>query len=411
MLAFLFPRFHSRYAASPFAALLASFGEWLIASGYSRDPARDHVRRLHQALERHGPLEPDRVFSSGELSKLFAVTAGKPYRAWMSRATQRAFARFLSERQQLLVERDGRRFGQLLATYRRYLVEARGLAASTSEQHLSTVASFLAAAVPAAAGLEALTLIAVEDFVTAAGQRVTRHTLQHTVAQVRAFLRYCFEHGLIGDRLDRIDTPRAYRDELPPRALAWPLVQGLLASIDRSSKGGWRDHAMLYLMAHFGLRPSEVAALTVESINWRAKTLNVAQRKTRSLLVLPVTDEAGGVLAEYLQRGRPASGHKELFLRRRSPAGPITHYAVCDAYEKRARESGLPLAGSSSYALRHAFAMRLLDQGVAVKTIGDLLGHRTLEATCVYLRLQTEALRPVALPVPGEPEHARVAHA
>ncbi len=73
---------------------------------------------------------------------------------------------------------------------------------------------------------------------------------------------------------------------------------------------------------------------------------------------------------------------------------------VCNVFNKRARESGLPLDGVSSYALRHSFAMRLLRQGVGVKTIGDLLGHHSLESTCVYLRIETDMLRTVALAVP-----------
>jgi integrase/recombinase XerD len=72
---------------------------------------------------------------------------------------------------------------------------------------------------------------------------------------------------------------------------------------------------------------------------------------------------------------------------------------VCDIFQKRVREAGLP-SGYSSYSLRHAFAMRLLTRGVGLKMIGDLLGHRSFESTCVYLRLDTEALRMVALPLP-----------
>ena len=78
----------------------------------------------------------------------------------------------------------------------------------------------------------------------------------------------------------------------------------------------------------------------------------------------------------------------------------MRNYAVVDIYEKRARLSGLPLAATSSYCLRHAFAMRLLRRGVGIKAIGDLLGHHSLEATCVYLRVDTDMLREVALPVP-----------
>jgi site-specific recombinase XerD len=106
-------------------------------------------------------------------------------------------------------------------------------------------------------------------------------------------------------------------------------------------------------------------------------------------------------MRRYLREGRhSASGQQELFLRVRRPAGALKHTAVCDIFQKRARECGLPPGRYSAYSLRHGFALRLLERGVGVKAIGDLLGHRSLESTCVYLRLDTEALRTVALPVP-----------
>jgi site-specific recombinase XerD len=229
-----------------------------------------------------------------------------------------------------------------------------------------------------------------------------RQSLQHPIAQLRAFLRYCHDCGDILEQLDAIDTPRTYRDALPPRALAWNLVQHLLRSVDRSSTAGWRDYAILHLMSHYGLRPSEIVAITLESIDWETKTLRVEQCKTRSTLILPLSNQTLFLLKRYLHHGRASSSHSELFLRVRTPAGPIERTAITDIYEKRARLSGLPLQGSSSYCLRHAFAMRLLKRGVGIKTIGDLLGHRTLESTCVYLRLQTDVLREVALPVPRQ---------
>ena len=119
--------------------------------------------------------------------------------------------------------------------------------------------------------------------------------------------------------------------------------------------------------------------------------------------MLPLTERTALVLKHYLRHGREHSGHRGLFLRVRTPAGPLTHYAVGDAFKKRAQQSGLALQGYSAYSLRHGFAMRLLNRGVGVKAIGDLLGHRTLESTCVYLRLHSDALREVALPVPQLP--------
>ncbi|HYW75618.1 MAG TPA: tyrosine-type recombinase/integrase [Gammaproteobacteria bacterium] len=396
MLTALFPKYHRRYLESPVADWLVEFADWLVAAGYARDPAHAHVRRLKQALEARGSVTPEAEFSVAELTTMFTSPRGQP----LFRATQRVFERFLAGRGRLTVEPDPNRFRPLLDAYRRYLNETRGLAAGTISQHLTTVSVFLDEAVPPDASLHDLAPQAVEQFVIAAAQRLKRQSLQHTVAQLRAFLRFCHDSGELRERLDIIDTPRTYRDELPPRALAWDLVQKLLRSIDRSHTLGCRDHAILYLMAHYGLRPSEIVCLTLDSIDWANKTLRVEQRKTRSMLVLPLSDQALRVLKRYLRCGRPGSARPQLFLRGRSPAGSLKHTAVCSIYENRARRSGLPLQGSSSYSLRHAFAMRLLERGVGIKVIGDLLGHHTLESTCVYLRLQTEALREVGLPLP-----------
>lgn len=399
MLNDLFPKYHRRYAESPVADWLVGFADWLVSTGYAHDPAHDHVRRLKQVLERHKSVTSDTKFSVAELTTMFTSAKQLP----LFRGTQRAFERFLVAHERLIIEPDASRFAPLLDAYQHHLIEARGLAPSTVRQHLLTVTVFLAQDVPPEASLLDLSRQAVEGFVVAAGQRLKRQSLQHPIAQLRAFLRYCHDHGDIRERLDTIDTPRTYRGELPPRAMAWNLVQRLLRSIDRSSTAGWRDYAILHLMAHYGLRPSEIVTLTLESIDWAARTLRVEQCKTRSTLVLPLSDQTLRLLKRYLRCGRPGSTYPELFLRARTPAGPIQRTAICDLYEKRARQSGLPLQGSSPYCLRHAFAMRLLDRGVGIKAIGDLLGHRTLESTCVYLRLQTEALRGVALPLPHQP--------
>ena len=153
-------------------------------------------------------------------------------------------------------------------------------------------------------------------------------------------------------------------------------------------------------MAYYGLRPSEIAALRLDSIDWAAGTLRVEQRKTQSVLILPLAGRTLRLLRRYLQSGRSNSDLSHLFLRMRSPIKPLKHYGVIDVFAYRAEKSGLSLGRASSYSLRHAFAMRLLRRGVGVKAIGDLLGHRSLEATCAYLRADIDMLRTVALPLP-----------
>ncbi len=404
MITDLFPKYYRQYTESPVASWLVRFADWLESVGYAHDPAHNHVSRLKQVLERQEPIPLDVKFSVAELTKMFTSSANQQPKF---RGTQHAFEKLLSARGQLIIEPDSSRFQPLLSAYRHHLIEARGLASATVNPHLSTASAFLAQAVPPETSLLELSGQAVERFVIAASQRMKRQSLQHTIAQLRAFLRYCHDCGDILERLDTIDTPRTYRGELPPRALAWNLVQRLLSSVDRSSTAGWRDYAILHLMAHYGLRPSEIVVITLDSIDWEAKALRVAQCKTQSTLILPLSNQTLSLLKHYLHYGRPGSSRSELFLRVRTPAGPIDRTAITDIYEKRARLSGLPLQGTSSYCLRHSFAMRLLKRGVGIKTIGDLLGHRTLESTCVYLRLQTDVLREVALPVPRQPSVRR----
>jgi integrase/recombinase XerD len=395
MLEQLFPKHHRRYEASPFSEQLELFAQWLVDTGYRHDVAHGHVRRLRQVLElANRPLAS--TLGRVDLDRLFVGSSDGARVA----ATRRAFSRCLADRGQWCPDADARPHAHVLDAYGDHLSAVRGLSPQTVSQHISTVESFLEDALPAGLVVGDLTREQIERHVVATGKRISRQSLQHWVARLRSFLRFCHMQGLLAARLDAIDTPRVYRGELPPKAIPWASVQELLRSVDRRQSMGWRDYTILYLMAHYGLRPCEVVALRMDSIDWQAKTLRVEQRKTRSVLLLPLADRTLRVIKRYLNSGRPGSARAELFLRARGPSGAIKHTAVCSIYQGRVARSGLALQGTSAYCLRHSFAMRLLERGVGIKAIGDVLGHRGLESTCVYLRLQLGALRDVALPVP-----------
>lgn len=237
--------------------------------------------------------------------------------------------------------------------------------------------------------LSALTQREIEAFIELRSRDLSRHSMQHLVAHLRAFLRFCYEHGELNSRLDQvIDTPRAHLGELLPRAAEWRTVRSLLASIDRTRRAGWRDYCILHLIAHYGLRPSEVVTLCLDSIDWEQCILRVNQRKTLTALSLLLAGSTMRVLRQYhaVERDRQGWTHPELFLRACCPSGPLLRTAVCDIFEKRIRAAKLGTT-SDVYCLRHAFAMRLLTRGVGVKLIGDLLGRRRLDTTCTYLML------------------------
>ena len=116
---------------------------------------------------------------------------------------------------------------------------------------------------------------------------------------------------------------------------------------------------------------------------------------------MPLTDEVASALLDYLHHRSPTTGHRRLFCRVRVPPGPIQATAVSDAFDVWAARAGLRLpAIGGPHCLRHSLAMHLLRQGTPLKTIGDLLGHRGVESTGIYLRLHVEDLRDVALSLP-----------
>jgi len=400
MLSHLFPRGHARYERSRFVQDLADFSAWLEATGYSRQCSRGHLFRLWDSLERFDAAMPGATYTVPLLQLAFGTRRIRTRRSMLYRATQHAYQRFLLSQRRLTIVPVEDPFAKLRHRYRQELVDVRGYSSETVEQHERTIDGFLICTLPAGESLQGLTAADVDRYLVLKSKGVCRQRLQHVVGHLRGFLGFCRANGEINRPLEMIDSVRTHGQELPPRALAWPLVQGLLRSIDRSSRSGWRDYAMLHLLAYYGLRPCEVVSLQLKSINWDDRTLRVEQRKTRSTLVLPLADRTVSILQRYLQQVRPHGAHSELFLRAHCPAGALKRYAITDVFEERARQSGLPIAGYSAYSLRHAFALRLLQRGVGLKTIGDLLGHRNLVTTCQYLRLDLDTLREVALPVP-----------
>ncbi len=282
-----------------------------------------------------------------------------------------------------------------IAGYAAYLQEVRGFASSTVRQHCQTTLAFLHLLRATPKRLSCLTVQDLEAFLRHRGPRVARVSLQHEVAHLRAFVRYLAVHGEAPVGLDSsIDTPRVYRDEQLPRALPWETVRGLLKAIDRGTDVGRRDYAMFLLIATYGLRANEVVGLTLDDLDWRGRRVRVSQRKTGAVLWLPLTDEVGSALVAYLRQARtrltartdrrapatfsdPASACRQVFLRARTPVGPLKPTAITEAFQAWSRRSGLAISYQGVHCLRHSYAVHLLRSGVSLKAIGDVLGHRT----------------------------------
>ncbi len=405
MLNALFPKAHKRYSSLPILGAIADdFTDWLRAQGYCRGTARLYVRTLpdlDQVFQQQGWVELH------DLTRQ-ALRACRPAHSQDNRnlaAAVHALERYLEERallSQPTLTSPSRR-DQQLADYRTFLEEVRGLTPSTVRAHLRTVSRLLAQIrfEESPTALQALTAHDIEVFLKSLGDQHSRASLQHTIAHIRGFLRFGTLTGGLCPAIDwHVDTPRVFRLEQLPRAWPWEGVCTFLDAIDRTTSMGLRDYAIFFLIATYGLRACDILALTLDDLRWRQGELRVAQRKTGHPLVLPLTDAAGEAVLHYLRAGRPQIASRQLFLRVRAPMGPLKSTAINDAFEACYKRSGLTLPTTGVHGLRHSYALHLLRQGTSLKTIGDLLGHRSPESTCVYLRLDVEDLRQVALELP-----------
>jgi site-specific recombinase XerD len=391
------PHYSNRYEASPVRDWLLDFDAWLSRQGYNRVTHRTHLSVVRYVLEQHPPVNRQQVFAHSEFRLMFQPFEQDSFR----RFSINVFRRFLAESGQWRDDTPAGPCADLVEAFWQHGIHMRGLSDSYQRRQAETIDDFLRRTLESGKTLVDVAMADIESYVAYCAQFLQHQTVTKRICNLRAFFRFCRDRGVSSLNADGIDVPRKYRYEKPPRAIAWELTQQLLASIDRSSLLGERDYTLLYLMAHYGLRTGEAATLTLDSIDWPQHTLHVVQSKTRSTLILPMAEQVEQVLCHHVRHGRPVTERRELFLILTAPIRPMSASAINAMFQRRVCSSNLPLKGASPYGLRHGFAMRLLERGVGIKAIGDLMGHASLESTSVYLRLHTEALRGVALALPA----------
>ena len=402
MLIDLFPRVHARFIALPLLGpLLDGLARWLVTRGFPDTAIRGRIRKapvLEALLRRRGV----RDFSAVSHAQLLALTARKSQQNIYLSALVRSLAAWLSERG-MLAARVATRGERLAGAYRKHLGQVRGLAASTQALHHRTALELLAFLHfdrnPAVLGT--LDASRLEAFLKSAAAGCANP--QHKASFLRSFVRFLVGRGEVAAGLDAgIDSPRVRRGERLPRALPWDTVQAFLAGIGRTTAKGRRDYAMFLLMATYGLRTSEVAALRLDDIGWRAAEFRVQRPKVLAPINLPLTSEVGAALVDYLRNSRWQTAHRAVFLRVRRPVAPLSPGGILNAFYSWQRRGDFPAGGA--HCLRHSLAMHLLRRNTSVKTIGDLLGHRSLASTGAYLRLHADDLRAAALELPVAPE-------
>jgi site-specific recombinase XerD len=217
-------------------------------------------------------------------------------------------------------------------------------------------------------------------------------------SHLRMFLGYLLRERLIPrDLRPAVEAPRTYRLAALPRSISWDEVRRLLEVVDRRTPLGKRDYAILLLLVTYGLRAREVAALTLDDLDWKHDRIRVPERKAGHSTAYPLSPLVGEALVEYLRHGRPATSERALFFQAHAPYAPVTWVAISQRSARYLRKAGITVSRAGSHTLRHTCVQRLLNTGFDLKTIGDYVGHGSPSSTIVYTKVDVETLRTVAL--------------
>jgi integrase/recombinase XerD len=280
-----------------------------------------------------------------------------------------------------------------------YLVEERGLQQASIQHYKHHLGPFEAYLDRVGCGdMAAISPPILGAFVVESAGYLCPTSVRDRCGVLRVFLRYLHRQRLIAKDLSKcVEMSRNYRLSGVPRSIAWDDVRRMLEAVDRRTSAGRRDYAILVLLVTYGLRGREVAAMTLEDIDWKRERVRVPERKAGHSTGYPLSPTVGVAVLEYLQHGRPKTAERRLFLRVLAPQGPLSQSAISGRVAYYLHRAGINVRRAGSHTLRHTCVQRLVDADFPFKVIGDYVGHRSVAATEVYAKVAVEALREVAL--------------
>lgn len=231
----------------------------------------------------------------------------------------------------------------------------------------------------------------------------TTNNKVNVVSGLRVLFRFWFENHLIETDFELVlKNYKWVKQEKIPSFFTNDEVHTIEASIDRSSGVGKRNYAMLLLASRLGLRASDIAHLQFFNIDWEKNEIRLVQHKTGNPISLPLLNDVGSALIDYLKYGRFKSESQQVFISSRAPYIPANKSIVCSAIREVIIKSKVETDGRrhGPHSLRHSLACCLLKNEVPMPVISETLGHVKTNTTMTYLRIDLASLMKCALPVP-----------
>ncbi len=224
----------------------------------------------------------------------------------------------------------------------------------------------------------------------------TYKTVEQHICSLRAFFRFLYNKGIVTEDF-AADMPMVKTRKQTSIPSVWTKeeLKQLIGAIDRGSPKGKRDYAIILIACRLGLRCTDIKALKFENFNWYENKLYFIQSKTKQPLELPLVQDVGWAVIDYLKYGRPKVESPYIFLRHTAPFLPFSEgdhlHQIIKAYMIKAHIS---ISGKhrGMHSLRHTMASVLLEKDTPLPVISDIIGHLDTNSTAVYLKVDMARL-------------------
>ena len=240
----------------------------------------------------------------------------------------------------------------------------------------------------------------INDFIKYLAPYSTTYVSEN-LRMLRRLCLYAYQNDYHAEDLSScIPFVKNIRQQRLPAVFTEDEIEKILSSFDRENPMGKRNYAIFLLAARMGLRSCDIKALEFSFINWTEKTLAFTQKKTKKYLTLPLPDDVGWAIIDYLKNGRPISDSKYVFIQHKPPYGQYTD--LRNVLVKQMRKAGIETPANKRigmHCFRHSLATTMLENGVSLPVISQTLGHADIASTEVYLRINVSQLKLCALEV------------
>ncbi|WP_242392145.1 tyrosine-type recombinase/integrase [Anaeromyxobacter oryzisoli] len=393
----------------PLLPALDEFANELDRAGYSPHTTAGYLRGArhltwcieHRRFRRSDlTLENLRAFARAPHARCDCAFPEKPTHSAFS--AMKPFLRIL-QRRGIAPAPKPPPFASELARFGAYLEEVRGVADETRLTRLRTLAGGLGVLMPAGRfDVRKLTVPAINALVASFAEKQQIQKARWMADTLRAFCRYLDTTGE-GPRIDgkSIRGPKARKCQPLAKALTLEQLRLLLRPLREDTPLAARDLAVLLVLARTGLRRSDVARLALKDFDGRAATLSVRRNKSRRAHEVPLPSEARDALLTYVCKYRPRRTGDALFHAENYPYDKgLTASAVSAIVARAFRRSGIEHVSMGAHTLRHSLATHLVARRMPLKSIADVLIHKSIETTALYARLDRQRLAAIARPWP-----------